>query len=132
MAKKKDQDSSPAGKDKSKDKAKSKGKDEKPAPYSSIATHPGARMSVRRMKGWFGLGGFALAAVLSVQASVPLLQVGERALAAGVVGYMLAWWLSVRVWRHLIIAQQHAAAAEIERRRRDASEQRSTEAQPTA
>ena len=46
-----------------------------------------------------------------------MFDVGERALAAGVVGYMLAWWFSVLIWRQLIVAEQHAAFEEIERRR---------------
>jgi hypothetical protein len=130
MAKKTDKDAKPDAKKKDK-----KGKDKKAAeqsPGSSIATHPRARNSVRQAKGWVGLAGFAIAAVLSLQASVPLFQVGERALAAGVVGYMLAWWCSVLIWRHLIVAEQRAAIEELERRNADTAEQRPAEAQPTA
>ena len=118
MAKNKDS----AG-DKAKAKAKGgkgkKGKDgaDESAAYSSIATHPRARSAVRRAKGWAGLAGFAIAAALSLKASVPLVQVGLRALGAGVAGYMLGWWVSVLVWRQLMIAEQRAAAEEITRRR---------------
>lgn len=107
--------------------------------YSSIATHPRARASVRRAKAWVGLAGFAIAAALSLKASVPLFQVGLRALAAGIVGYMLAWWLSMLIWRQLIIAEQQAAVEEIKRRRAEEAESddtgskggKSAEAQPT-
>lgn len=129
MAKKTDKDAKSESKKKDK-----KGKGKKAAeqsPGSSIATHPRARSSVRRAKGWAGLAGFAIAAVLSLQASVPMFDVGERALAAGVVGYMLAWWCSVLIWRQLIVAEQHAAVEEIERRRADSGDPRSVEAQPT-
>ena len=130
MAKKTGKDAKPDTKKKEK---KGKGKQaEEQSPGSSISTHPRARNSVRQAKGWAGLAGFAIAALLSLQASVPLFQVGERALAAGVVGYMLAWWCSVLIWRHLIVAEQHAAIAELERRNSDAAEQRPAEAQPSA
>jgi hypothetical protein len=95
--------------------------------YSSIATHPRARMSVRRTKGWFGLGGFVIAAALSLRASVPLFQTGERALIAGVAGYLLAWWASMLVWRQLMIAEQRAAIEEIERRRAEEEEAKAAE-----
>ena len=87
------------------------------AAYSSIATHPRARSAVRRAKGWAGLAGFGIAAALSLKASVPLVQVGLRALGAGLAGYMLGWWVSVLVWRQLMIAEQRAAIEELARRR---------------
>lgn len=130
MAKKSDKNSTGDAKAGKKKKGKGAGTDEQ-APYSSIATHPRARSSVRRTKAWVGLAGFAIAAVLSLQASVPIVQVGLRALGAGVAGYMLAWWFSVLIWRQLIIAEQRAAIAEIERRRAEKAEQLSAEAQPT-
>ena len=120
-------------KDKKADGKKGKGKGKgkgKPVVGSSIATHPRARGSIRRAKAWAGLAGFAFAAVLSLQASVPVFQVGERALAAGLVGYMLAWWCGVLIWRQLIIAEQRAAIDELERRRAAGAEQRPAEAQP--
>jgi hypothetical protein len=83
---------------------------------------------VRRTKAWFGLAGFAIAALLSLKASVPMLQIGERALIAGVAGYLIAWWAGVMVWRHLIIAEQRAALEEIERRRAEEHAARATEA----
>ena len=129
MAKKTDKDEKPEPKKEKKAK-KGKGSAEEAA-GASIASHPRALNSIRRAKGWAGLAGFAIAAVLSLQASVPMIQVGERALGAGVVGYMLAWWCGVLIWRQLIVAEQRAAYEEIERRRADAGEQRPAEAQPT-
>lgn len=136
MAKKDDKASK--AKDKAKDKDKAKGKKGKggdggadSSPGTSIATHPRARGSVRRVKGWAGLAGFVIAAVLSLKASVPLLQVGERALAAGLVGYLLAWWFSVAIWRQLIIAEQRAAIEAIERRRAEDGDPKQAEPQPS-
>jgi hypothetical protein len=128
MAKKTDKDAKSEGKKKKEKKGKG-GAEQSAGP--SIATHPRALSSIRRAKGWAGLTGFAIAAVLSLQASVPVLQAGERALGAGVVGYMLAWWCGVLIWRQLMIAEQRAAVEEIERRRADTAEQRPAEAQPT-
>ena len=71
----------------------------------SIATHPRAAAQVRRAKGWGGLGGFAIAGLLSLQAGVPTFDVCLRALVAGVVGYILAWACSVTIWRHLVLAE---------------------------
>jgi hypothetical protein len=132
MADKKKKDADPkdkAKKDKGdkKDKKGKKGKDAS-AQGASISNHPRARASIRHAKGWAGLAGFAIAALVSIQASVPMFQVGLRALGAGVVGYMLAWWFSVMVWRQLIVAEQKAAYEVIERRRNEAAESAGTAA----
>lgn len=113
------------GKDKAdkKDKKGKKGKgNDDAAQGASIANHPRARASIRRAKGWAGLAGFAIAAYVSIGASVPMFQTGLRALGAGVIGYMLAWWFSVMVWRQLILAEQKAAYELIVRRRNEDSE----------
>jgi hypothetical protein len=89
------------------DKGKSKGKG-KSSGGLSVATHPRAHAAVRRAKGWGGLLGFGIAAYLSVRAGVPPEQVGLRALAAGAAGYMVAWGVSVTVWRHLLMAELRA------------------------
>jgi hypothetical protein len=74
----------------------------------SVAGHPRAAGHVKRAKGWGGLLGFAIAAYLSHKAGVPAVQVGVRALMAGVAGYMLAWACAVSVWRHLLLAELRA------------------------
>jgi hypothetical protein len=106
---------------------KKRGKDPEEAPYSSIATHPQARVAVRKTKGWVGLAAFVITALLSFKAAVPVFQTGERALIAGVVGYLLAWWFSLVIWRHWMLAEQHAAVEEIERRRALAEEAQGAE-----
>ncbi len=125
------------GKADKKDKKGKKGKAGERAQGASIASHPHAKGSIRRAKAWAGLAGFAIAAFVSLQASVPLFQTGLRALGAGVVGYMLAWWVGVLLWRQLILAEQKAAYEIIEARRNaeaeaPASETTRTRAQPTA
>jgi hypothetical protein len=90
-------------------------------PYSSIATHPRAFASVRRARSWTGIGAFVIAAGLSLKAGVPFSESLLRALGAGLAGYLLVWWGSMRIWRQLMIAEQRAAIAEINRRRAERS-----------
>jgi hypothetical protein len=75
---------------------------------SSVSSHPRAAAHVRKAKGWGGLGGFALAAYMSYAAEVPPDQIVLRALAAGLVGYMLCWACAVTIWRHLVLAEMKA------------------------
>ncbi|HUK78946.1 MAG TPA: hypothetical protein VL117_15320 [Thermoleophilia bacterium] len=75
----------------------------------SVAAHPRASYQVRRAKGWGGIAGFVLAAYLSYKTGVPTVDVGLRAIVAGIVGYMLAWACAVTVWRHLVLAELRAA-----------------------
>jgi hypothetical protein len=107
MSKKADKsDAKPKDKDK-------KGKGTKGADTSagpSVAGHPRASYQVRRAKGWGGIAGFGIAAYLSYKAGVPTVDLGLRAIIAGVAGYMLAWACAVTVWRHLVLAELRAAA----------------------
>ena len=75
----------------------------------SVAAHPRASYQVRRAKGWGGIAGFGIAAYLSHKAGVPTFDVGLRAIAAGMVGYMVAWACAVTIWRHLVLAELRAA-----------------------
>ncbi len=79
-----------------------------PSAGPSVASHPRASYQVRRAKGWGGIAGFAVAAYLSYKAGVPTSDLGLRALAAGIAGYMLAWACAVTVWRHLVLAELRA------------------------
>jgi uncharacterized oligopeptide transporter (OPT) family protein len=76
----------------------------------SVAAHPRASRQVRQAKGWGGLAGFAIAAYLSHKAGVPTVDLGLRAIIAGLVGYMLAWACAVTIWRHLVLAELRALA----------------------
>ena len=95
------------------DEEKKKGKKSKSgaaAPLGpSVSAHPRASYQVRRAKGWGGIAGFAIAAYLSHKAGVPTVDIGLRAIVAGMVGYMLAWACAVTVWRHLLLAELRAA-----------------------
>jgi hypothetical protein len=95
-----------------------KGKGKGAASGATLASHPKALAQIRAAKGWGGLGGFAIAAYLSDQAQVPFDQLGIRAIAAGIAGYMVAWAFAVTLWRYLLLAELHALA---ERQRARAS-----------
>jgi hypothetical protein len=121
-----------------KGKKKGKGADGGGRKGGSVATHPRAASAVRRAKGFGGLGGFALAALLSHRAGLAAPDMLERALIAGVAGYVIAWGCAVTVWRHLLLAEMRTA---IERQRELLAERRTiplttggepTEAAPAA
>jgi hypothetical protein len=97
--------------DKKKDKKDKKGKGKADASAGpSVAAHPRASHQVRRAKGWGGVAGFGIAAYLSHKAGVPMVDLGLRAIIAGMVGYMLAWACAVTVWRQLVLAELRSAA----------------------
>jgi hypothetical protein len=75
----------------------------------SVAAHPRGSHQVRKAKGWGGMAGFGIAAYLSYKAGVPTVDLGLRAIIAGLVGYMLAWACAVTVWRQLVLAELRAA-----------------------
>jgi hypothetical protein len=93
-------------KSKAKDKKGKKGKgDSADAGRPSVANHPRARASVRRIKGVGGLLGFGIAALLAHSAGLPTTSVLVRALLVGIGGYLLAWGCAVAVWRQIVLAE---------------------------
>lgn len=89
-------------------------------PMISVSAHPRAAHAIRRMKAWAGFGSFLLVGILSYDAGVVPFEALLRALAAGIVFYVLAWMAGVTLWRSLVVeeARQHGE------RRRAAIEQR--------
>jgi hypothetical protein len=82
-----------------------------------LAEHPRAVRGIARSKAWGGLGGFLVGGYLSLPTHA-LAETGLRALAAGVVCYVVAWAGAVFLWRRLVVvelrdAQQQLLAAEI-------------------
>ena len=80
-----------------------------------LSRHPRARRQIRAAKAWFGIVGFVLVGLLSLQAGQPLFDAGVRALAAGIGCYVVGWAIAVAVWQHLAraevaVAQQRVAA----------------------
>ena len=97
----------------------------------TLDQHPRAQHSISRTKGIGGLACFAVVGFLSLRAGVPLFESGLRALVAGVVGYAVAWFGAVQVWRHVVVAEirrLHTEALERRRRLEEELEARSAEA----
>ena len=86
----------------------------------TIGAHPRARRSVRRARALGGLIGFLVTLVLSLRAGVPAWDATASALMAGVVVHMVAWRVSVAVWRQLMLAEleqvRERRAERVERR----------------
>ncbi len=115
----------------------SKRKDSKPKKANasagpSVAAHPRASYQVRRAKGWGGIAGFGIAAYLSYKAGVPTVDLGMRAIIAGMVGYMLAWACAVTVWRQLVLAELRATVDRVSAPNADMIPARAEEAKQSA
>jgi hypothetical protein len=82
-----------------------------------LSSHPRATRQIELARGWGGIGAFALVGLLALSSGVPAASAGLRALIAGVVGYMVCWFLAVMVWRHLAVAEEAAARSFAEQRR---------------
>jgi protein-S-isoprenylcysteine O-methyltransferase Ste14 len=94
-----------------KDAAEAAGDDLRPR----LSKHPRAQRQIREAKGWAGMAGFVLVALLSLQADLPLFDAGIRALIAGIGCYMIGWGIAVAIWRHvaqaeIVIAEQRLEA----------------------
>lgn len=93
----------------------------------SLSGHPRATRAIRSAKGYGGLGGFALGALLSLHAGVPLPEAAIRGVEAGLGGYVALWFGAVMVWRQLAVAEVESmrrrllelAEHEIERKARE-------------
>lgn len=82
-----------------------------------LSAHPRATRQIEQARGWGGIGCFVLVALLGLASGVPPAMIGLRSLIAGVVGYMVCWFLAVMVWRHLAVAEEAAARSFAEQRR---------------
>jgi hypothetical protein len=86
-------------------------------PMISLAEHPRASVSIRRAKAWGGLLAFAVAGYASYESGMSVAASGFRALAAGIVSYLLVWGLAIAVWRAVVRAEARAAIERAARRR---------------
>ncbi len=95
-------------------KAKKDKKPKKGAPAAdpnaiTIGAHPRARSSVQRWRALGGLIGFGLTLLLSYSAGVPPFDAVARALIAGVALHLVAWAVSVTVWKQLMLVELRQA-----------------------
>jgi uncharacterized membrane protein YccC len=75
----------------------------------ALVTHPRASESIVRTRSVGALGSAAFVFFLTHTAGLPLFDCLLRALTAGIVGYFVAWFVAVTVWRQLIRAEIRAA-----------------------
>ncbi|WP_372791383.1 hypothetical protein [Paraconexibacter sp.] len=95
-----------------------------------LTDHPRAVRSIRTVKSWGGLAGFAAGVLLAHRVGMQTGDALLRGILVGVAGYFVAWGTAVIVWRQLaraeiehtrrmFVAAAERAEAEIERRRSD-------------
>ncbi len=70
-----------------------------------LNAHPKAREHLAIAKGWGGIISFSVVAAASYAQDLPISDILLRALLGGIAGSMLAWGLTLTVWRHLALAQ---------------------------
>ncbi len=72
---------------------------------------PGAAASIRRARSWGGLLGFAAAFLASYLDGAGVVDACQRALAAGIIAYLVFWAAAVGVWRAVVQAEARRAVA---------------------
>ena len=106
-----------------KDKKTDDGPAGQPQDGVRLSAHPRAREHLALAKGWGGIISFLAAAGASYAADLPMTDLLLRALLAGIIGSMLAWGLTLAVWRHLALAQieglRRKLVADIDAKRRE-------------
>jgi len=88
----------------------------------SVAAHPRARASIRRIRGWTAIGAFAIVLLLTLNAGVPGQEAALRALVAGLVGNLAGWACALAVWRQLVLAELRVAEEQRRERRQAAAD----------
>jgi uncharacterized membrane protein YccC len=124
-----------AKKDKEKKGKKGEAAEEAGAPVrsASIAAHPRARQSIRRIRARAGFGVFLAVLIFGHLAGLTWFDATWRALIAGVVANVIAWRCAIYVWRHVLVAElRNAEELYAERRRAaaEAAEKRAAEQRP--
>lgn len=90
-------------------------------PYT-IHDHPRAMRSIETTRSWAALFTFGIGGLLSYQAGSTLFDALLRGIVAGSVMFLLAWGVSVMIWRELVRAEIVKAREEIRERRQKARE----------
>jgi hypothetical protein len=94
-------------------KKKDKTSEAKPADGATeavrLSAHPRAVASIRRVRGWSGLVGFGLVTVLSLRSGMLLPDAVLRGLVAGVAANFAGWFIAIKLWRQVALAELDAA-----------------------
>jgi hypothetical protein len=92
-----------------------------------LSAHPRAMASIRRVRGWCGLIGFGLVTLLALRSGLLLPDAVLRGLAGGAVTYFAGWFVALKLWRQVALAELDAARerneAKIEEIKRRAAEE---------
>lgn len=96
-------------------------------PYT-IDDHPKARRSIETTRSWAALISCGLVALLSIQAGSTVFDGIVRGLIAGCLMFILAWGVTVMVWREIVRAEIMQAREQV-RERREAAKQAILDAQ---
>lgn len=70
-----------------------------------LSAHPRARRHIAIAKGWGGIVAFLLVLKLSRGAGLPWSDALGRAVAGGIVGYLVLWAIAQTIWRHIALAE---------------------------
>jgi hypothetical protein len=116
---------------KDKKKKKDSKADAKPAENGREAVrlnaHPRAMVSIRRVRAWCGLIGFGLVTILSLRSGLLLPDAVLRGLVGGAVAHFAGWFVAIKLWRQVALAELDAARerheARVEEIKRRASEE---------
>lgn len=100
------------GKKDKKDKSAGKSSAAEQSGGLSLAAHPRAARRVAEAKSWAALVGFLLGGYLSLPTHSAF-EAALRALAAGLVCYLVVWTVAVFVWRRLVVAELRHAQHEL-------------------
>jgi hypothetical protein len=112
---------------KKKDKAVAEAPAADAVPAVRLSAHPRALASIRRVRGWCGLIGFGLVTMLSLRSGLLLPDAVMRGLAGGAIAHFAGWFIAIKLWRQVALAELDAARerneARIEEIKRRAAEE---------
>jgi hypothetical protein len=86
-------------------KGKKKGAEETGEATVSVAAHPRAKASVRRVRARTALAAFVIVLLMSLHASVPGQEAVMRAVVGGLVGNLIGWFCALAVWRQIVVQE---------------------------
>ena len=96
-------------------------------PTVRLSAYPRAIASIRRVRAWCGLAGFALVTLFSLNSGLLLPDAVMRGLMGGAVAYFAGWLIAIKLWKQVALTELEAARvrheAKVEEIKRRASEE---------
>ena len=91
------------------------------APLVSLSDHPRASRSIRQIKAWGGLIGFAAVGGYGYMSGLGIADALLRGVIAGVLAQVLAWAAAIVFWQHVLDGETRSVIRRsVESRRADA------------